>query len=551
MPAICSCRRPGCAVSYEPTHDSSPRSTISTSRATAIAVEHRSALESPARALHRAADFVRDVKSVSMGDGFCEWSQAVRRAQRAEHRVVVPLQMTDQRHPDGAGDQIRLVSYALDEHSETACDAAMAEQVREAAAAHGVAIAVLRAREREPSVAWQRLAALGTVLPDTYGADTRAPSELEVRTGPIEKALRNFAGPSGTSLLSWSSELERFAGQVRSDWLLVIDHLLLSIGTQRSRLALVDRFVVRAEAYDRTRLKAIAEADVAEKRREAVLRDELACYLFDEGLSPLTELALTTTRADILDFGDPALLVEAKQYKGGSSDQLALLVQKALLQVFDTAREVAAPVVVREAFVLIFRRDGRRLDVDRMPVRVQDIDVYFRVVNLIDPSKTGSGAEAEIVPMDGAKLRELVSAAECREREIRDSELAPGGHRTGRGSHRVGAATRAEGPARQPVSGRGAVRPGGSTVEVLWRAQRAPASPRRGYGAPRSAGHARTVIRTSRTRMTSSSLSRLLSRALLGRAVAVQRRTRAPGADVSERRRARPPSSASGMHAAG
>ena len=70
-PAIRRCRRPGCAlVSYEPTHDSSPRSTISTSGATAIAVEHRSALESLARALHRAADFVRDVKSVSMGMAF-------------------------------------------------------------------------------------------------------------------------------------------------------------------------------------------------------------------------------------------------------------------------------------------------------------------------------------------------------------------------------------------------------------------------------------------------------------------------------------------------
>ncbi len=129
----------------------------------------------------------------------------------------------------------------------------------------------------------------------------------------------------------------------------VYEELRLRLGTARSNLSLIRRYKNRCEWHDRERLQAVAQTKSAENDLTA----ELARYLFDQGLNPLTRARTADLEPDLLD---PTSLgkvyVEAKQYADSARGYLV----KGVGQVHDTlGRLRGTPYEVTEAFIVIFR----------------------------------------------------------------------------------------------------------------------------------------------------------------------------------------------------
>lgn len=161
------------------------------------------------------------------------------------------------------------------------------------------------------------------------------------------------------------------------------------IGTTRSRIALIERYKARCEWHDRDRLRALAAE--ASGQRENALRDDLALYLFDQGLNPISEARLgERSRADIFD-PDPrsSFYLEAKQYDKGTSPIAAL--RAAFTQALDTAAALAGSGhEAEEAFIVVFRLGGSRLALPREPIPFDGLKWHLRLINIAPPEEDAS-----------------------------------------------------------------------------------------------------------------------------------------------------------------
>jgi hypothetical protein len=176
--------------------------------------------------------------------------------------------------------------------------------------------------------------------------------------------------------------------ELRRDVLRLSEELHRRVGTTRSRLALIERFKHRAEWHDRERLVAVANNKEFPGGPEDRLTAELARFLFDQGLSPLTKPLTAGLEPDLLDPSlRPGFYVEAKQYNSASNARRDVL--NSVKQVFDTVgRLQGTPYEVQEAFCVIFRRSGPRYVV---PDRVsgERYYLYLRLIDLGSASESG------------------------------------------------------------------------------------------------------------------------------------------------------------------
>ncbi len=293
--------------------------------------------------------------------------------------------------------------------------------LREAGARLDEAGGVLNVQSRQPAFALARLRAAAALVPDmqrplrplhSAAARNLAPITsgglLELQPRAAGEKLATFVASAKPEIEFRDAALRRLVAGLREDLDDVLDELESRLGTVRSRRALVDRFVIRSERYDRRRLAAIAGAASG---AEAALRDEFARFLFDAGLEPLTETSLATTRSDVLEPTGRTMLVEAKQYSRGAEGTLSTLVKQAYLQVVDTAHELRGVHAVDEAFVVVFRRSGGRLVFPEDPVRLGSIDFYFRLVDLAPAATTGSGAKVAVIEMNADDITQAADAA--------------------------------------------------------------------------------------------------------------------------------------------
>lgn len=173
----------------------------------------------------------------------------------------------------------------------------------------------------------------------------------------------------------------------------------------RSRRALVDRFKLRTESYDRDRLRELtAEASNPENR----LLNEAARYLFDAGLTPLIGAQIGRLRPDALAHGsDWTFYLEAKQYKDRPGALVAA--KSGAKQVWDTAA-VLKSIGLREVFLVIFRRAGPHAVVPEH-VRADGIVVYPIVIAIAPADESGSQqselpvviTEADMAPQPAAR----------------------------------------------------------------------------------------------------------------------------------------------------
>ncbi len=180
-------------------------------------------------------------------------------------------------------------------------------------------------------------------------------------------------------------QLDRLVTRLKGEADALCHELRHRLDVRLSHDGVMRRFKARCELHDRRRL---AELAAAASRPEHALRDELTRYLFDQGLNPLSEATLGDHRPDVLTISGvrPTFYVEAKQYTAGPG----ALAKKALAQVVSTAGTLSGPPFdIHEAWLVIFRRDGRDLVLPEQ-VSVGALTIHCLVVDVGEPRSKGS-----------------------------------------------------------------------------------------------------------------------------------------------------------------
>lgn len=214
----------------------------------------------------------------------------------------------------------------------------------------------------------------------------------------IEKHQHFGDVPEARSALADFSEVRRF-----------VEVLLLALQTKlaqgRSRAAVVRRYVARCETFDRARLLEVIEVAKASSKVEDVLTLDFARYLFDVGFNPIVDPTIAGLRPDLLDPSlTPGVYVEAKQYVEPRRADL----RKNVAQVFDTWGKLRNQYDLPEAFLLVFRRGGRLLELPS-EIRVKGRCLRLHLVDLAPSAQAGSRAnesplilsEDDLLPPEG------------------------------------------------------------------------------------------------------------------------------------------------------
>ncbi|WP_375772250.1 hypothetical protein NR798_15620 [Archangium gephyra] len=251
-----------------------------------------------------------------------------------------------------------------------------------------------------PGVTLLYLEAFFTQL-DSTGWEGASPLVERLRSGadlPHAYMMTKFLYERPEATRGERGELEGGVNKLKTMAERVHQGLRLRIGTTRSLLAIFDRFKVRCEWHDRRRLRdlaaaatAPAEGDTRKRSKvEQVLTDELARYLFDQGLNPITEVPTAGLRPDVLG---EELYVEAKQY---SEDNKKPYLVRGIHQMNDTiGRLKGSNYQVREAFYVVFRLGGARVQMPEA-VRREGWTIYPRVIDLAPSDVSGSRAQKDI-----------------------------------------------------------------------------------------------------------------------------------------------------------
>jgi hypothetical protein len=148
---------------------------------------------------------------------------------------------------------------------------------------------------------------------------------------------------------------------------------------------MVNRFKLRCEWHDRQRMANLASEESLPGGPEDRLTAELARYLFDQGLAPLTKPMTGGLQPDLLD-PNARFYVEGKQYK----DSARSYIIKAFTQLIDTVSKLRGDpnYEVEEAFCIIFRLSGPYYLLPQT-VEAGELRVHFVLIDLAPPSETG------------------------------------------------------------------------------------------------------------------------------------------------------------------
>jgi hypothetical protein len=200
-----------------------------------------------------------------------------------------------------------------------------------------------------------------------------------------------------------------------------LHHGLVSSATQiRSALRLLHRYKAWAQLYDAERLRELADSN--SKKAELLLEAEAAKFLFQEGLTPLTQVTIGRLRPDVLDvFTGDALYIETKQLN--DSQPMTTIVSGAKQLRNTLGRVESLPIPVREAFLLIFRRSGPDIDLPEWYL-AGTVRVYPVVIDLAETSASGSRQEHQAIVISGEQLAAIPAASEDDAQEIDNQPTA-------------------------------------------------------------------------------------------------------------------------------
>lgn len=259
-------------------------------------------------------------------------------------------------------------------------------------------------------VALKRLQALAAAMNPSPGAPDL---DARVLTWIASRSVRElckavYEGASGGEA---ETAVAKAAGAVRRDLKLVQEEVSAVLVLRRSRLSLVRRFAARCERYDADELRTIARDSKAERE----LTSRFAKFLFDAGLNPLTDTPIAGLKPDVLEMGAP-FYVEAKQYggqvvkpggrkvgvrRGPAPSAVRTTLRKAFWQVLDTWGRLRGTLSLPEAFLLIFRLGGPRVEIPNV-IQLDGRLLYVWVVDLgpADQSGARQGLTPVVVAVD-------------------------------------------------------------------------------------------------------------------------------------------------------
>jgi hypothetical protein len=296
----------------------------------------------------------------------------------------------------------------------------LARDLRNSVRRHGAALSRFKLATRtNAGVALLRLDWVRTQLgrePEIldYGEDAlrEHAQRLMLRYGTDEELLGKISRGElvNDGLGDGAEKLGRLVGPLRHELERLRLELLHRLDVQRSHSAIMRRFKARSELHDRARLAKLADSA---KVPEHALRDELARYLFDQGLNPLSEATLGDHRPDVLGLSEvaPTFYVEAKQFSQGPER----LAKRAIGQVVSTAGTLAGPpFAVTEAWLVVFRRGGRDLVLPDQLV-VGTLTINCLVVDLGEPQSKGSKQRWGPVELSADQLVEGLPEADYQE----------------------------------------------------------------------------------------------------------------------------------------
>jgi hypothetical protein len=259
----------------------------------------------------------------------------------------------------------------------------------------------------DPGIAFLRLTGFVRELiprppPDFASADEAA----NYRASRIVKRISSGFAFIEAALLHPLDQLDRAelgiveqrVGELRPLVTRVYEELRLRVGLRRSQAGVVARFKERCEWHDRDRLQAIDD--------ENALTAELARYLFDSGLSPLTRPRTAGLEPDLLDVGSH-LYVEAKTY--AKADHRRLF-ERGIRQVASTVERLrSASIEVWDVFYVVFRRDGPLYD---LPAEVPYANWTLRplLIDVAPAASAGSQQKHEVIAIPLDELRAEVAA---------------------------------------------------------------------------------------------------------------------------------------------
>ena len=178
-----------------------------------------------------------------------------------------------------------------------------------------------------------------------------------------------------------------------------LEAMALRIGIYLSHRGLVMRFKTKCEMFLAEYLRNLADART--NRAEEVLTNQAAQFLFDQGLNPLVNAPIVVLKPDIFDPKLPhALYIEAKQYHDKNPKRM---IEEATWQVWDTWNRLDSQHLVREAFLLVFRRSGP-LVIFEESVSLAGRTLYPILVDIAATDETGSGAKQKEIHITASQL---------------------------------------------------------------------------------------------------------------------------------------------------
>jgi hypothetical protein len=188
---------------------------------------------------------------------------------------------------------------------------------------------------------------------------------------------------------SSSREAECVNSALRDDVASVCRGLRRKLEGLRSREALLASYRLRCEWYDVRGIEELLEHVADERRKEDLLADHLALFLFDAGWRPLTRAMVGRLQPDLLDAPpfQPSFYVEAKQYADAAGARTAIA--DGPRQIWSTAHRLRARFDLQEAFLVVFRRGGPLLRFAG-PATAQGLTLRPVLVDLAPGGQSGS-----------------------------------------------------------------------------------------------------------------------------------------------------------------
>jgi hypothetical protein len=259
-----------------------------------------------------------------------------------------------------------------------------------------------RLREESRSLAWP---AFERLVGMSSATNPRPPSLSEGDGWGTRHVLRKKAAElrKTDAFFQTNSEekvqgVKTFYESIEADARVIHEELRLRIGLARSKRGLVERYAARCAAFDAERLRAMAakRSTVAER----LLTSDFARFLFDAGLSPVTNAEVGGVSPDILHLrGGSLFYVEAKQYAHKNPrSQL----RRAYLQVWSTWAQLRNNYSVPEAFLVVFRRAGP-LFIPPPLVRHDGLKLYSVVADI--SGQAGSKEKLPVLTLNEEELR--------------------------------------------------------------------------------------------------------------------------------------------------